>query len=64
MREWKLIRSDMDDLKIELYDLSKDIHEDKNIASEHPALAQRLISYMEEAHTPHPSWKTPKSPQK
>jgi len=64
MEEWKLIRSDMDDSKIELYDLSKDIHEDKNIASEHPALAQRLISYMEEAHTPHPSWKTPKAAQK
>lgn len=64
MEEWKLIRSNMDDSKIELYDLSKDIHEDKNIASEHPALAQRLISYMEEAHTPHPSWKTPKAAQK
>ena len=64
MEEWKLIRSGMDDSKIELYDLSKDIHEDKNIASEHPALAQRLISYMEEAHTPHPSWKTPQTAQK
>ena len=64
MEEWKLIRSDMDDLKIELYDLSNDIHEDKNIASEHPALAQRLISYMEEAHTPHLNWKTPRTAQK
>ena len=64
MKEWKLIRSGMDDSKVELYDLSKDIHEDKNIVSEHPALAQRLISYMEEAHTPHPSWKTPQTGQK
>ena len=37
----------------------KDIHEDKNIASEHPALAQRLISYMEEAHTPTRTGKLP-----
>ena len=64
MNEWKLIRSAMDDSTIELYDLSIDIHEGHNLASEHPALAQRLISYMEEAHTPHPSWKTPKAAQK
>ena len=64
MKEWKLIRSAMDDNTIELYDLSKDIHEDKNLATEHPALAQRLISYMEEAHTPHPNWITPRTSEK
>ena len=61
MKEWKLIRSAMDDSTIELYDLSKDIHEDKNLATAHPALAQRLISYMKEAHTPHPNWPTPRT---
>ena len=64
MKEWKLIRSAMDDNTIELYDLSKDVHEDKNLATEHPALAQRLISYMEEAHTPHPNWITPQTSEK
>lgn len=64
MKEWKLIRSGMNNSTIELYDLSRDIHEDKNLASEHPALAQRLISYMEEAHIPHPNWKTPRTAQK
>ena len=64
MKEWKLIRSAMDDDTIELYDLSKDVHEDKNLATEHPALAQRLISYMEEAHTPHPNWITPQTSEK
>ena len=64
MKEWKLIRSGMNNSTIELYDLSRDIHEDNNLASEHPALAQRLISYMEEAHIPHPNWKTPRTTQK
>ena len=64
MKEWKLIRSGMNNSTIELYDLSRDIHEDKNLASEQPALAQRLISYMEEAHIPHPNWKTPRTAQK
>ena len=64
MKEWKLIRSGMNNSTIELYDLSRDIHEDKNLASEQPALAQRLISYMEEAHIPHPNWKTPRTTQK
>ena len=61
MEDWKLIRSGMDNSTIELYNLSQDIHEDKNLASEQPAIAQRLISYMEGAHAPHPNWKTPRS---
>ena len=64
MENWKLIRSAMDNSTIELYDLSQDIHEDENLASKQPAIAQRLISYIEEAHHPHPSWQTPRSKKK
>lgn len=62
--EWKLIRSGMDNSQVEIYDLSKDIHEDKNLATSHPALVQRLISHMEEAHVSHPNWQTPVSTKK
>ena len=60
MKEWKLIRSGMDNKRLELYDLSKDIHEDENLAEVHPGIVQRMISYMEEAHEPHPNWPTPR----
>ena len=59
MKEWKLIRSGMDNQSLELYDLSKDIHEDENLVKLHPAIVQRMISHMEEAHEPHPNWPTP-----
>ena len=60
MEEWKLIRSGMDNQRLELYDLKNDIHEDVNLIKEQPAVAQRMLSYMESAHVPHPNWPTPK----
>jgi uncharacterized sulfatase len=60
MEDWKLIRSGMDNAKLELYDLKNDIHEDVNLIKEQPAVAQRMLSYMESAHSPHPNWPTPK----
>ena len=59
MKDWKLIRSAMDNERLELYDLNNDIHEDENLVKVHPAIVQRMISYMEEAHEPHPNWPTP-----
>ena len=60
MEEWKLIRSGMDNQRLELYDLKNDIHEDVNLIKKQPAVAQRMLSYMESAHVPHPNWPTPK----
>ena len=60
MKDWKLIRTGMDNQRLELYDLSKDIHEDENLEKVHPAILQRMLSYMEEAHEPHPNWPTPR----
>jgi uncharacterized sulfatase len=61
VENWKLIRSGMDDERIELYDLSKDIHEDRNLAKEKPDLAKKFIAMMEKAHVQHPNWQTPRS---
>ena len=60
MGDWKLIRSGMDNQRLELYDLSKDIHEDEDLVKVHPAIVQRMISHMEEAHEPHSNWPTPR----
>ena len=60
MEDWKLIRSGMDNQRLELYDLKNDIHEDVNLIKEQPAVAQRMLTYMESAHVPHPNWPTPK----
>jgi len=60
MEDWKLIRSGMDNQRLELYDLKNDIHEDVNLIKEQPAIAQRMLSYMESAHVPRPNWTTPK----
>ena len=60
MEEWKLIRSGMDNQRLELYDLKNDIHEDVNLIKKQPAVAQRMLSYIESAHVPHPNWPTPK----
>lgn len=51
---WKGIRlhiNNPDKTTFELYDLSKDIHEDHNIASEHPRIVQEMETIMKEAHT-------------
>ena len=64
VENWKLIRSGMDDERIELYDLSKDVHEDKNLAKEKPELAKKFLAMMEQAHLPHPNWPTPRSKKK
>jgi len=52
--EWKAIWfnvSDPDKTTVELYDLSKDIHEDNNIARQHPEIVAELDRIMRESHT-------------
>jgi arylsulfatase A len=52
--KWKIIRSGVDvgDPPYELYDLSRDIGEKHDVASEHQAIVARLTTYAVEAHTP------------
>ena len=41
---------------VELYDLSQDIHEDNNIAQQHPEVVAELNQIMREAHTNSPTF--------
>ena len=54
----------MDNAKIQLYDLSTDIHEDRNLASQEKKVLNEMLAFMEEAHRPHPKWITPRSQKK
>ena len=46
--------------EIELYDLEKDIGEEKNVATDHPDVVERIRKAMEEAHVKSDLWKLPK----
>jgi arylsulfatase A-like enzyme len=52
--KWKIIRSGVDtgDPPFELYDLSRDIGEQHNVAAEHPDVVAQLAQYAKEAHAP------------
>lgn len=55
MGNWKAVKNDIKknpNAPIELYDLSKDVGETNNIASEHPELVTKMASILEEAHVP------------
>ena len=48
---WKAIRPGKEK-PFELYDLSRDIEEQNNVAERYPEILQRMMQYAEEAHTP------------
>lgn len=51
---WKGVRLRVccpEETVFELYDLSKDIHEDHNLAKEHPEMVQKLETIMQQART-------------
>ena len=57
MGKWKGIRLNVrkdPNSPIELYDLSKDIGEENNIASKHPQIVEKMESAMKESHRPNP----------
>ena len=58
MGKWKGIRQKMirkgknhDPLKIEIFDLSTDQSESKDLADKHPEIVQRIREIMEEEHS-------------
>ncbi len=55
--DWKAIRQPMFTGSIELYDLSSDLGESKDVAGQHADLVEKAAKMMDEAHTPHPNWK-------
>lgn len=61
---YKAIRMPMLTGKVELYDLSNDLGETNDIATQHPEVVQQMTRLMEEAHVPHPEWKIPQPKKK
>lgn len=57
---WKGIRTYGTD-KMELYDVTADIGEEKDVAAEHPELVERIAKIMKEAHTPNEHWSLDKA---
>ena len=41
---------------IELYDLSSDLGESRNVAAQHPEVVKRMAEYMKESHFPNKNW--------
>jgi arylsulfatase A-like enzyme len=60
MGKWKGIRLNVrknKDAPIELYDLSKDIGEEKNLADKHPDLVRKMAQAMTDSHTTNPNFR-------
>jgi arylsulfatase A-like enzyme len=60
MRNWKGVIYDIEtnpDAELELYDLSKDIGEENNIADAHPEIVKELKEKLNDARTVDPNWK-------
>ena len=55
--KWKAVRKPMLTGKTELYDLSSDIGEERNIAAKHPDLVRKLEAVMDKEHVPADMWK-------
>lgn len=59
MGNWKALRTglaDDPDAPVELYDLSKDVGEEHNVAAEHPDIAKKMLKIMQDAHTEDANW--------
>ncbi|MBI1373567.1 MAG: sulfatase-like hydrolase/transferase [Phycisphaera sp.] len=55
--DWKAIRKPMFTGDIELYDLSKDIGEEHDLAKDHADIVKQAEKLMAEAHVDNPNWK-------
>jgi arylsulfatase A-like enzyme len=59
MGKWKAVRFGTEE-PLELYDLSKDIHEDNNIAENNPTIVKEIEQYLENARSESDIWSTKK----
>ncbi|MEC5127585.1 arylsulfatase [Verrucomicrobiales bacterium BCK34] len=58
--DWKAIRRPMFTGEIELFDLSKDLGEENNLAASHPDKVAEAKAMMEKAHVDNPNWQVRK----
>jgi len=61
--KWKAVRPKWH-ADIELFDLSKDIGEENDVARDNPELVQKFAAIMEKSRVPSPYWVVPKKPGK
>lgn len=54
--DMKAIRMPWQTGKMQLFDLSKDIGEENDIAADHPEVVKQMDAIMAEAHVPHANW--------
>ncbi|MDD7984621.1 arylsulfatase [Lentisphaera marina] len=59
MGKWKAYRKNGLKGKTELFDLTTDISEEKNLAGKYPEIVKRMEEIMEKEHTTHPRWRLP-----
>ena len=55
MRDWKAVRP-ATDTPPELYDLTTDLGETKNVANQHPEIVARIEEYLKSARTESADW--------
>ena len=55
MGDWKAVRTKLGG-PLELYDLAKDLGEEKNIAAGHPDVIARIETLLKSARTDSPNW--------
>lgn len=57
--QWKAVRTGLNqnpDAPVELYNLTDDIGETKNVATEYPDIAAQMLEIMKKEHRPDPEW--------
>jgi uncharacterized sulfatase len=54
--QWKAIREPMKTGRVQLFDLGRDVAEEKDLAAGHPDIVAQAVRYMDEAHVPDPRW--------
>ncbi len=62
--QWKAIRMPWMTGTTQLYDLSRDVGEEQDVADQYPAIVKNLEAMMNEAHVDHPNWHPRGSPPK
>jgi arylsulfatase A-like enzyme len=56
MGNWKGVVKPLGGDTVELYDLTRDIGEEHNVAAAHPDVTARILAIVKEAHSPSPLW--------